>query len=121
MKDAEYRAFVQAARKSYRRWRPLLGLEAWDITLEFYDDRYEDYESAARTTVRWEYASATVQFYVPACLGHDIDELVVHELCHVIVNEMRDDSSGALIHDTVMHEERVCTMLTRALLRAERR
>ena len=68
---------------------------------------------------RWEYATAWIKVSVPALVGKtddDIEEMVVHELMHVHVHELRQNPEA----DWIKHEERVCTLLARSFLATER-
>ena len=50
----------------------------------------------------WRYLSAAIKFNMPALAGQTDEEIeikVVHELCHILICEMREDG--------VDHEERV--------------
>lgn len=108
--------FIRAAIK---KWLKPLGLLWWHINIHFYDDpnevlrifgdRGENRACFAITTVDWQYGTATIEFNLLAAEGMQpdhIEEAVVHELCHILVNEMREGE----IH----HEERVVTSLQRA-------
>jgi len=103
-------------------WIPRLGLGWWDINIRYYDDPEEvlqrfgstdaaDHLVAARTYTHWMYGKATIDVNLHAMRELTRDELktiVVHELCHILVNEMREGE----LH----HEERVVTGLTKAFL-----
>lgn len=99
-------------------WTYRLGLRWWHIEARFIDDpttiirTFTDPEDVlARTTVRWEYAQAVISFNIPAWDDVDDDEIeeyVIHELCHVLVNEMQEGETH--------HEERVVTSLAKAFL-----
>jgi hypothetical protein len=112
---------IQAA---FDKWLKRLGLLWWEIDINFYDDPGEivkhfrdpgeDYTVAAVTYVKWIYASASIDVNLPAFTGLDqdkIERIVVHECCHVLVNEMRECE----LH----HEERVVTQLTKAFFWTE--
>lgn len=61
--------------------------------------------------VTWQYQTATITFYPKSMKDmaeDDIEKLVVHELMHVFLNEMREEG--------IDHEERVATMLAKAFL-----
>ncbi|KKL89323.1 hypothetical protein LCGC14_1915860 [marine sediment metagenome] len=62
---------------------------------------------------------ATVAFNISALKeldDHDLEVVVVHEMCHVLVNEMRADRGGEPTHGSVAHEERVVSTLAQAFL-----
>ena len=106
--------------KLVKKWKPLLGLSVWDVTCQFFDGPYlmADGEpstgSAASCRASWAYMSATLSFDTDVLSHYDDRELevvVVHELAHVLVNEMREDDPD------VQHEERVTTSVAWALVR----
>ena len=73
-------------------------------------------ESHAEVETRWEYQDALIVCY-PKNLKNktdkEIEEVMVHELLHVCLNEMWDWEPT---EKGQKHEERVCQMLTRAFL-----
>jgi len=102
------------------KWLKPLGLLWWKITIVYLDDPkelaqkefYRDDETVlARTYSDWRYGTATIYFNMPAFDGMDdaeVENTVVHELAHILVNEMREGE--------MHHEERVVTGLTKAFL-----
>ena len=106
-----------------KRWTYRLGLQWWKVELIFYDDadsiirefaRGENETCLATTYTKWEYTEAVVCFNVPAWCKLEEGEFeakVLHELCHVLVNEMREGESH--------HEERVVSHLQRAFIWTE--
>lgn len=64
----------------------------------------------------WRYLSAKLRFNLPelsVLSDEKIEEVVVHELLHVHLNEMREQG--------LPHEERVCSLLTQVMLFLSRR
>lgn len=64
---------------------------------------------AAKMYVDWKYGTADLHINLPAFKGRKqwkIDRIIVHELVHALVNEMR--------YEGIEHEERVVTSLTKA-------
>jgi hypothetical protein len=107
-------------RWAFNEWINRLGLAWWDIQVHYYDDpgeivrlfRQIDNGDVVPAFVdsNWMYGSAKISVNLPAVLAmehHEIERMIVHELCHVLVNEMREDE----IH----HEERVVTQLTKTI------
>lgn len=100
-------------------WQPKLGLGWWSIDLDFYDDAGDfikaegDSQAAFRVWARWQYLKATIAVNAPAVKSMSDRKLayaVVHELCHLLVNEMREaDPDGK-------HEERVVTVLSNVMI-----
>lgn len=116
MKKREARAVVKA---TIKRWKPLLGLGAWEIVVHFIGEdavppRYRgeeghDYMPLMWIEPEWEYMHACITVVVPRITGYDAESIaafVRHELLHAVVNEMRVDD--------VRHEERVVSTLEHA-------
>ena len=106
------------------KWLKPMGLLWWDVTINLYEDPgdvvrvFRDASSdttvVANTAVNWIYGTATINFNVPALRGmsqRDIEKVVVHECCHILVGEMREGEAH--------HEERVVTGLTKAFMWVE--
>lgn len=107
-------------REAFTKWIPRLGLAWWDIEIAYYDDpveilsRFRAFDdsnvAAATVNVQWYYGKATIAVNLPALadLGQEqIERIAVHELMHILINEMREDG--------ILHEERVVTQLTKAI------
>ena len=101
------------------KWLQPLGLLWWKVEIIYYDDpmeiarRFVEGDGISRGTCNadWRYGTATVRLNLPALAEHsdnDIEMIVVHELVHILVNEMREEG--------IDHEERVVTGLTKAFL-----
>jgi predicted SprT family Zn-dependent metalloprotease len=70
--------------------------------------------SPANCTAHWMYLTARIQVNLLALEyidNDDLEDVAVHELCHILVNEMREGE----LH----HEERVVTWLTKAFFWVE--
>jgi hypothetical protein len=115
----------QAARirSVYQWWKSHLGLEDWDIAIFYYDrpwkkagaKRSKTHGVIADATVDWEYKRATLRFNVKETKGmadRKLEHIVVHELMHVKLNEMRHFGAN----DGMYHEERTATELGNAFL-----
>lgn len=119
MKRKAYKRTRNRAKRHFEQWVYLLGLRWWDIEVRWYDNR-RDFRTASRAPSRnaamcvyadWRYATATIYVNVEALARVDDRELeqsIVHELCHALVNEMRKKG--------IDHEERVVTMLSKAFM-----
>lgn len=126
MTDAEYEAQRERVRPLFEKWVRALGLGWWELKLEF-----EREESAAPITgtqyhtgtwgtaflcnVDWRYSRGTITAYMPllgSMSDEELERSVVHELCHVFLNEARTADKD----DWLDHEERVATTLTKAFL-----
>jgi Fe-S cluster biosynthesis and repair protein YggX len=100
----------------FEKWSYLLGLRWWDVSLtlskektDFLKDNGETV--LARTWADWRYMKATILINyreIKLLDPEEIEKIIVHELCHVLVNEMREGD--------ITHEERVVTTLTNAFL-----
>ena len=113
------KATVKRIKRALAKWMKPLGVEWWVVTVECFDDPEDiirhfktdaDHIVQAVTFVDWKYGTATILFNVPAFTDKSDDEIeriVVHELLHILVNEMREGE----IH----HEERVVSQLTKAV------
>jgi hypothetical protein len=95
-------------------WTKVLGLGHWDLSFKCADGTIEPASGdtvAGEANVSWKYENAVITFYpdVLKDMSEDeIEKLVVHELMHVFLNEMREEG--------IDHEERVATMLAKAFL-----
>jgi predicted SprT family Zn-dependent metalloprotease len=104
--------------QSLNKWIYRLGLRWWTVNVYWYKKpkqvkrffgKRKDETVLARTFSDWRYGTAEIHFNLPAfeCMTDDeIESVIIHELCHVLVNEMREGE----IH----HEERVVTQLQKA-------
>ena len=121
MKDSEYELLKNKITKLIDKWLPNLGLKWWNI--DFYYDRENSKDKprldeghsklGANTYTQYPYKTAQIDFFLPALSNLDgkaLENLVLHELIHILVNEMRyyDKDSD--------HEERVVSDLTSAFL-----
>ena len=111
----DFKRIRKAMQRYFDHWLKWMGLKWWETEIDYYFKtpkhmrRKNRRNIAARTTVDWCYMLATVEINVPALVGMDdrsLEELVIHELGHVLVNEMREKGQE--------HEERVVTCLTKA-------
>lgn len=101
-------ARVKALRK---KWSSPLRLFEWDITWKYVDGDLVvngalAADAVASAEVDWRYRYATIQWNLRLVADQSDDELervFVHEVMHLVVNEMRQDD----LH----HEERVCQTL----------
>lgn len=91
-------------------WRANTGLSFWNINVQFAD--YLDGGcTAGSCAANWKYLNATLTFSDDAIKNMDrneLEELVVHEMMHMLLNEMREGK--------IKHEERVATQLQKAFM-----
>lgn len=124
MTDAEYEATKARIDAMLDRWIPLLGLVDWHIYREYRrqdsDDlrRMDGNTEVARCHVIWEYEEIGMSWWLPLIFEEEwtderLEPVVVHELMHIVVREMREDAK----RKGILHEERVSTRLARAFVR----
>ena len=114
---------LEQIKKLCNTWIYRLGLKWWEVTLNFVTDKTEAYKMfgydqesivMARSYPDWRYMTCTIYFNIPAMKSKtedEIEKIIIHELCHALVNEMREGH--------IDHEERVVTTLTKAFLWTE--
>jgi hypothetical protein len=106
-------------RKFLDQWITCLGLRWWKIDVYWFKTRKEvkrfkkqgSKYAFARCYADWRYGTASIHINLPAfdvLSDAEIEATVVHELVHVLVNEMQ---AGGMDH-----EERAVTGLTKAFL-----
>lgn len=126
MTDAEYEQTKNRIQAIADEWVRCLGLGWWHIYFVYHRDSSEYLESSSEpdmplgskgyTSASWAYCDATVHFNMPFLTEDDsskLEEVVVHELTHILVHEMRSGTRCDCPYD-IRHEERVCTTLQRA-------
>lgn len=131
MNDEEFEKQCDRIRSLSEKWCDVLGLGQWTLHLHFEREAAPFGGTDGKATIRtplaltdtdWEYMQASIAWNIPM-LPHTSDDqlemIFVHEMCHVLVNEMRADGDGSTSHkDDLPHEERVCTLVAKALLAA---
>lgn len=119
MTDEQFEKEKQRLRRFVDRWYSVLGLESFHTIFEYHRGLIPDYLSSTGTcSVNWEYHQAWVDFSCEKSSrldDRDAELVVVHELCHILVNQMRDytDEHG---NTHIKHEESVVTQLSKAFL-----
>lgn len=101
-------------------WVTTLGLEHWDTEALYHLEEPDNWSrrQVGECICSWKYKTITIGFAMNK-ISHSseqrLEEIVVHELCHVLVNGMRTHD-----HDDRMmeQEERVVTELAYAFIRA---
>jgi hypothetical protein len=108
----QIRSLIKA---SMKKWKDLLWLSNWEAVFNYnyeYPVNNSKETVLASVQVSWEYEKIQVDFYLPTLLDNgyteekQIDSIVIHELIHAVVNEMREKDPDH------KHEERVVTHLT---------
>jgi hypothetical protein len=126
--DEELKHQIERIRPLITRWPQQLGLGQWLLTFGYARSGAEDsggreggkWGTMAEVQADWRYKQAYVTFYMPQVSQTDDSELeyaFVHELCHILVNELRgpkleykDGSNGRA------REESVVTAMAKAYL-----
>lgn len=117
MKKKAYKRARKRFQAVFEEWATRLGLMWWHLECVFMEDTPADFvvddghQVAVTVEAKWEYMEALFTINTPVVAemsDESLERLVVHELCHVLVNEMRCKSSK--------HEERVCSTLTKAFM-----
>lgn len=130
MNDKERASQRKRLRTVRDRWHHYLGLQPWEITYVYTDGDFEvDGTPApgtlATTQVQGKYLRATIDWNlrgVEKTSDSDLEFALVHELMHVMVNDLRRYRSGETERDALLDgverfdEERTCTALARAFI-----
>lgn len=128
MTDKDFNREIDRVERLLKIWMLPLGLRWWRIKCKFHRSGdamntrrdQEGYCTVARTTVQWQYLTADIDWDLSMLVGKDEKEVeytVVHELCHVLVRELRCDGGPAEHRTEIMnHEERVVTTLAKAFM-----
>lgn len=90
------RRTIRLIRRYLKKWRDA-GFGWWKIDVNYDYDRDErNRDCAARCKVNWEYRDVSLTFFLPALRGsadEEIENCVLHELCHILVAPLEDYSS----------------------------
>lgn len=121
MNDAEFEAQKARIQALAEQWLPPLGLTWWNIALEYARDNYDGRDGAQPTVAYckadWRYVHARIVWNMPLVAEQDdaeLERIFVHECMHIFLHEMRWAETRDT--DSLDHEERVATMLTKAFL-----
>lgn len=108
MTDKEYREQKRRVQKVWDRWYTPLGMNWWRIDCNWEREREEDsWHTIGKTYCNWEYRTANITFYLPACVDLNDDKLeeaIVHEFVHVLampIHDCRDDQAREITEHTV--------------------
>jgi len=91
---AQYDPLIEFVNERASIWAHRMGLGYYKIEHTFIDAYYheddggDDFKITATTEVRWNYMQAKVKWYLPSATRHStahIEEVLVHELCHVLL------------------------------------
>lgn len=114
--DSEYRKIRSMVRAAFFKWARVLGLRYWDCRVDYrripFPPHAQGGVTAAKCHCKWEYRMVTVEVSLIDLSDlnqEQIEDVVIHELLHALVHEMREDDPDC------KHEEAVVTGLTRAI------
>ena len=118
MKTKKEKLFSAYAKK----WVKKTWLGWWKIDILYYSgyeflklDEHYSIDTVASVDTDWKYMTAKIKVNsekLETLPKKEIEAVVVHELMHVLLNEMREEG--------IEHEERVATILARSFLLAEK-
>ncbi len=124
MNDKQFKEQRRRVRKLWTKWQDVLGLYAWDVTLNYFRGAIDvdgaiNFDAAGCAKVSWEYQRATLSFDLEAVMAMDdrvLEEMIVHECTHILLRQMRQDWFTSPSDLNMPHEEHVATMISRAFL-----
>lgn len=125
--DKDFKTQRRRVQALLDKWLQPLGLLWWKIDVTWdkatiCDDKGPDREHClAHVHVQWEYLQAAITFHLFKILDENdenLERIVVHELCHILVKEMRAPiaPSDEVNDEWRKHEERVVSALASAFL-----
>ena len=110
MKDRTTLQLKAIINKYLKKWKCNLFLGMWTINFNIRDylgsATQDGYSTAARIDTSWKYFTADLDFsYIQLkdMEEKEIEKIIIHELLHIVLNEMREDG--------IEHEERVTSHL----------
>lgn len=118
MTDKQAKAEIKRIQGLLKQWIPALELDRYNIKTDYIktppegDDK-NNYSLSAEVNTLWEYQDARIAFYLPNTIDYDLVDLqnvIVHELSHILVAPMRDKGKKM--------EELAVTNITNALIGA---
>lgn len=122
MNDRQYSRHCAQVERVVRRWKPRLWLGMWTIHVEHNRNGLDQRNIPsgvimhARTVSDWRYEEATIECDCPSVARlkpEKLDSLILHELIHTALDEMREWRHGVDVG--LPHEERVTTHLKNML------
>lgn len=131
MTDKDFRDTVKRIKIATGRWAQPCGLHMWrKIEFLYHADTAamaagggvelteEQRDVAGRAQVDWQYREARIHINVSKLqyiTDDEIDYIIRHEICHVLVSEMREWSNHGSHYNAINHEERVVSDLAAIL------
>lgn len=106
--------------RAAKKWTKVLAIEHLSILHKRLDaSDPDDADSVAFTRTSWQYESASIHWHVPkVCCYNDeeLDWVMVHELCHVLLDPMEQHVKDTHLKD----REFAVTRVAKAILAAHR-
>lgn len=120
MTDADYAKTKRKVEKYLDKWRDAMGLGWYHIHITW-DRSYAEKRSCVGETNmnRWQYREADIIFYLPRIAEEDdktIEQIVVHELCHVLLAPISVNMENLNDAYQVQVNELATEMVTKALV-----
>lgn len=118
MNDKEFEKAKKRVTALFKKWTKDLGLKWYKVGIIYKmgdaPSRGDDYIAPMMVQSRWMYRTATITVWIEDIPkdDDDLERMIVHELCHILVEPMRDD-------EVTDNEEMVVESLARAFLWAE--
>lgn len=115
MKDKEWKIKKTKVKTIIDKWVKDLGLGWYEINIEWKagdaQERGDGYLCVMEVVSRWMYRTATIRIWLEEVPedGEKLERMVVHELCHILVEPMRSER-------VTENEEHVVESLARAFL-----
>lgn len=114
MKKRSEKKTIAILREYFKWWINWTGLGWWRVDILFIKDRKEftvdkNREQTMVCIADWRYLTATIRVNLQSARErkrYDLERTVVHELVHILVNELDVGDTG--------HNERTVTQLTKA-------
>jgi len=106
---------VEIIRGIIPKWIERLKLQNWDISINYMTGNgvtdADGFRTHANCSTNWEHKNALICFWPKSLRAETVEYIeyvVVHELLHAVVNEMRETG--------IKHEERVVVHLAKAIM-----
>ena len=124
MNDAEYDAEFARVKALRDRWHYRIVPPDWKVSWDFWreplptraDEEISSGRVAADCLANWRYMAADIRIdlsHTRNLSADELEEIVVHEYCHIFVNELRP---AEWTQDRLDHEEHAVQTLTRRFL-----
>ncbi len=110
MRDVDFERQKNRCQPYFEKWVHLLGLDSWEIKVRYTDEPMQEDDPSGHWTFAtfmhvmtdWSRMRGTVEVFCANLTDlseRELERSIIHELCHVIVNEMHDDTSKRRDHE----------------------